>query len=167
MDWFTHYNMATVMRTIYLIMFYELNHYSICTNIRVSWEKCMRPPAVSVPSFYCLHQKTDEGFSLQIHHTAPTYTTTLASLLDHDSPTAEGLSCDCTYQSDSWCVCTEKGRGLGISWRPTFSSKWLIRRVILSGLLDRWAGWLSSETLNGANLSHNSRLLWTTLFGFT
>lgn len=35
---------------------------------------------------------------------------------------------------------SEKGSGLWISWLPTFSSKWLIRRVILSGLLDCWGG---------------------------
>lgn len=50
--------------------------------------------------------KTEEGFSLQMHRPALilsqlTYTTILASLLDHDRPTAEGLSCDFTYQSDS------------------------------------------------------------------
>lgn len=48
----------------------------------------------------------DERFSLLMHHPAlilpkDTYTKTPAGLLDHDSPTAEGLSCDCTYQSDS------------------------------------------------------------------
>lgn len=35
------------------------------------------------------------------------------------------------------CAQTEKESGLGISWLPTFSSKWLIRGVMLSGLLDR------------------------------
>lgn len=48
----------------------------------------------------------DEGFPLEIHHpplisSKDRYTKTPAGLPDHDSPTAEGLSCDCTYQSDS------------------------------------------------------------------
>lgn len=67
-------------------------------------------------------------------HFAKTHTIELAGLLDHDGPIAEGLSCDCTYQSDSWCESPGKEKGLGISWRLTFSSKWLIRRVILSCL---------------------------------
>lgn len=92
------------------------------------------------------------------------HTTALAGLLDHDSPTAEGLSCDCTHQSDSWCVSTEKRRGLGISWLPTFSSKWLISWVILSRLLNWGGGCMSSETHDEANLSRSCRLLYSHLY---
>ena len=58
-------------------------------------------------SFYLhLRHITDEGLPLQMRQLAlilskHTYTKTPAGLLDHDGPTAEGLSCDCTYQSDS------------------------------------------------------------------
>lgn len=48
----------------------------------------------------------DEGFNLQTYHQdfnlpKHTNTKTPAGPLDHDSPTARRLSCDCTYQSDS------------------------------------------------------------------
>lgn len=70
----------------------------------------------------------------QLSFSQSAHTTALTGLPAHDSPTTEGLSCDCSYHSDSWYVSTEEKRGLGISWLPTFTSKWIHRAVIRSSV---------------------------------
>lgn len=87
------------------------------------------------------------------------------------SPTAEGPSCDCTYQSDPWCVCTDRESGADYE---SADSPHFLPSDLLEGLC--WADWwtavgvgLSSERLAGDNLSALSMVAWlkTALFGFT
>lgn len=87
------------------------------------------------------------------------------------SPTTEGPSCDCTYQSDPWCVCTDRESGADYE---SADSPHFLPSDLLEVLC--WADWwtavgvgLSSERLAGDNHFALSMvaLLKTALFGFT
>lgn len=67
------------------------------------------------------------------------------------SPTTEGPACDCTYQSDPWCVCTDLESGADYE---SADSPHFLPSDLLEGLC--WAAWrtavgvgLSSERLAG------------------
>lgn len=105
--------------TVHLSTASRSNEYIVSTDIICKLHQCQKRQIhtflVAHPIVYTPGLLWERDFHFKCINQLPfrpkdTYTTTPAGLLDHDSPTAERLSCDCTYQSDSWCVSTERER---------------------------------------------------------